>query len=338
MAWVACLAGVYAVSVASGEDTKTKRAVAVEGAKPDLAAVPYLGPGADKLSKDEYLRVYSQYIKESIRMGFPPRTCVEGPCEQGIAHLFSAAGLFTYPLPSGADVKSWKNSEGTLECYESGGTVAQVQRESGKALLRALAVHSKSPQAAQSVARACKEGPLKLERDGATGLERLAGIPVGYPHPLLCPESQGLIVRRLDFSGDRTGCRPTGFDDNSWVSQLRLSEESCGATLSDLQQTLSRKIAPTEFAKRERERQRARMRASVKANGGNAADADALWKRYYGGPIGHDVTMVGQAMRNVENCNQFQIGQTASAPAGGKTGAGGPTIEESSRGRGSKGR
>lgn len=331
------LTGALALAFAFASPAPAAETKSGKKAGTEKEALPFLGPGADKLSKDEYLRVYSQYIKESILMGFPPKICAESPCEQGLAQLFSGAGLFTYPIPSGGDVKTWKHSAGLLECYESGGTVAQVEREAGGALVRALAVLSKSPKAVAKVARACRQGPLQLERDAATGLERLAGVPVGYPHPLLCPESQGLIVRRLDFNKDRNACRPTNFQDNSWVSQLRLSNESCAATIADLKLALTKKIPPAEFAKRERERQRARVVGVVRERGGDAAAADAAWKEYYAGPVTHDVTMVGIAMRNVENCNQFHLGQTPAAPgtAGSETP---PGHGESSKGKGAQGK
>ena len=295
--------------------------------------LPYLGPGSDKLSPEEYMRTYSQYLKESILMGFPPRTCVENSCELGLAHLFSSSGLVTDPIPSGADIEVWKHSEGLRECYESGGTIAQVVREKGSAPLRAIVVFSKSPKAVKTLALACRDRDLTMERQEATGLERIAGVPVGYPHPLLCPESQGLIVKRLDLSGDRKECRPMGFEDNSWASQLRLSESSCAAGLNDLQLALQRKISPAEMAKRERERQKNRILTIVRAKGASQAEAEAIWKRNYTGPITHDVTVVGQAMRNIEYCNAFQIGQNPSLK--GKPGEGGE-VPSSSGGTGSE--
>jgi hypothetical protein len=288
--------------------------------------LPYLGPGSDKLSPEEYVRTYSQYLKESILMGFPPRTCVENSCELGLAHLFSSSGLFTYPLPPGADIKAWKHAEGIRECYESGGTLAQVVREKGGAPLRAVVVFSKAPKAMRALALACRDRDLTVERHEATGLERVAGVPVGYPHPLLCPESQGLIVKRLELSGDRKDCRPMAFEDNSWSSQLRLSEASCAAGIEDLQLALQRKISPGEMAKRERERQKSRIVAVVQSKGASAKEAEAIWKKNYTGPIAHEVTLVGQAMRNIENCNQYQIGQV-------KLGAGAPGQSEPAAGQ-----
>lgn len=281
---------------------------AKKAATPEVEApLPYLGPGADLLPPEEYKRIYTTYIKEAIQYGFPPDRCEADRCTIGLDYLFRTSGLYGYPMPAGADVKLWRAKDGTIECFESGGTIAQIARDGVGTLLEAFVVHSRSPRAAQALARACRNQRFTLETQPATGLERVAGVPVGYPHPFLCIGSQGLTVRRLEFSGDRTACSPKFFGDHAWERKLRLDEPGCRAVQADLRQAWQRQIQPGEFAKRERKRRAARIDAMVKERGGSKAEAAKILDRYYTGPIDHDLTVVGMAMRNLEVCNQVGL-------------------------------
>lgn len=282
-------------------------AAAPNGA-PGKTLLPYLGPGADKLSPEEYVKTYKDYIREAIQYGFPPDRCQGNRCDQGLDFMFRTAGLYAYPLPAGSDVKAWRHPEGIRECYESGGTVAQVERQKNGTLKSAVVVHARTPKAITKIGRACREQTLELNKDPKTGLERVAGVPAGYPHPYLCVESQGIVLRKLNFNlSQASDCHPVDFADNAWERQLRLSEGSCTETQSDLKQAWGGKISPNEFANRERARRKARVQEVVSANGGSAKDVERMLTQYYSGPIDHDLTLVGGAMRNLEYCNQLGL-------------------------------
>ena len=326
LAWGLGLVGIIILGL--GPD-----AIAAEKSK----QLPFLGPGTDTLSPVEYLRTYRKYIRESILLGFPPDKCASGSCDQSLAMLFRMAGLFTYPIPSGADVKKWKSKQGNLECYSSGGVLAQIERNpTGKALKAASIVYSKSPQAVKKLWRSCRRTPLRLQKDKDTGLERLAGLPVGYPHPLLCSGSQGLIVRRISFSGTKLSCAPSEYKDNSWTAGHRLDQNRCQSTQSDLKLAWAGKISARQFAKKERVRQRASARAVAVAGGANGKKADQIVDRYFRGLLDHELTYVGMAMRSLEMCNRLGMNLTPSRKTrtgdggggrGGKGGTGGTSAE-----------
>ena len=46
--------------------------------------LPYLGPGAEKLSKEEYERIYKNYIQTSILLGYPFFKEKAPPCDQAL--------------------------------------------------------------------------------------------------------------------------------------------------------------------------------------------------------------------------------------------------------------
>ena len=334
---VSCLL-VIAATPALAQQGKTKSKASGKAAQASQAVhLPYLGPGTDLLPPDEYLETYKRYIQESVRLGFPPDKCTGSTCEQSLAHLFRMAGLFYYPVPSGADVKVWKHKHSGRECYANGGVVAQVEREKGGALQAATIIYSKSPKAAKVIERACRTKLLEVKRDVATGLERVAGVPVGYPHPQLCPASQGLFVRSLNFNDSRTACRPTEFADNAWVSGMSLTEQRCRATQQDLKLAWQGKLSHVQFAQRERERQLQRAEARAMAKGASKKEAQKMVKRFFHGPLDHPVTYTGMAMRNLETCNLLAIGfdrESINRARGSSSGAG---EETSSGGRATKG-
>ncbi len=271
-------------------------------------AIPYLGPGLDKLSPQKYLEVYSKYIKESISLGFPPDRCSQGSCEQALSYLFRITGLFDYPVPPSGEIKSWISPKKTRECYTHAGIVAQIQREQGGALDKLVIVYAKSPKAIKRLVRTCRKRNLDLQKDRDTGLERLAGVPVGYPHPYLCPNSQGLYVRQLTFHKDRNACRPTNYSDNAWVNGYILNEDRCQATQNDLLLTWQGKIDARRFAEREQNRQYKRSISIAMDNGASKKEAKKMGKILFDSPMGFEVSYTGMAMRNLEACNRLGIG------------------------------
>ncbi|RYZ98528.1 MAG: hypothetical protein EOP11_20560, partial [Proteobacteria bacterium] len=69
-------------------------------------ALPYLGPGADKLSKEEYEKIYKNYIQTSLLLGYPLLRDSPEACAQALTATFRQAGMFGYPVPGeGAQVK-----------------------------------------------------------------------------------------------------------------------------------------------------------------------------------------------------------------------------------------
>lgn len=268
--------------------------------------IPYLGPGADKMAPDAYQKHYGDYIKEAISMGFPPSKCDDGACDQSIQQLFRKSGLFDYPVPGAAQVKSFKNR--ALECYMVGGVLAQVTRNRNRQLLHAIVVFSRSPKAMPTLWRACKEAPMRVQSAQKSGLEKLAGIPVGYPHPYLCGSSQGLYVRQLSFVQEGGDCRAVSYRDNSWANGNDVDEQMCRDIQQDVEYVWQEKLKPHEFVKRERQRTRRRLRARAIAQGATRGDANLLIRKLYAGPLDHDFTYVGIAMRNLEACNRFVVG------------------------------
>ena len=272
--------------------------------------LPYLGPGSDVLSPEEYIRVYSQYIRESIRWGFTPNKCEESSCERSLDYLFRTAGLFSYPVPSSEGLYTWIHPKKIRECYTSGGVVVQVEREPTGALKKVFMVYSRSPKAIIQLKRACKNKTLSLQRDEKTSLERVAGIPVGYPHPLLCSGSQGLFVRELIYNRSKTPCVPIEYRDNSWASGHSLSLTRCTQTKEDFARVWSKKMSSKEFAARERARQHSRLIRSAMQNGMSKQKAQETVKKYFVPPIDNELIYTGMAMRNIESCNRLGIGSS----------------------------
>lgn len=270
--------------------------------------LPYLGPGTDLLSPEEYIRVYSQYIRESIRWGFEPNKCEESSCERSLNYLFRSSGLFSYPVPSGADVYTWIHPKKIRECYASGGVVAQIERESTGALKKVFLVYSRSPRAAKRLKKVCKDKVLRLDRNPKTSLERVADIPVGYPHPLLCSGSQGLFVRELIYNRSSHSCVPMEYRDNSWNASHTLSLKRCSDTKDDFARAWSKNISPRDFAKKERIRQHNRLLRLAVKNGMSEQKAIEAVKKYFVPPIDNELVYTGMAMRNIEACNRLGIG------------------------------
>ncbi len=268
--------------------------------------IPYLGPGADRMTPEKYEKHYRDYIKEAIQMGFSPSKCEDGACEQSIQQLFRRSGLFDYPVPATVELKSWKNQ--SRECYMIGGVLAQVRRDRNRDLRNATVIFSKSPKAMPRLFRACKEKLLRVQQAQRSGLERIAGIPIGYPHPYLCSSSQGLYVRSMNFLQEKGECRAVNFVDNSWANGHDINERTCFATQKDVEYVWQNKLKPHEFVMRERKRTRQRLRARAVANGATRSDADLMIRKLYLGPLDHDFTYVGVAMRNLEACNQYIVG------------------------------
>lgn len=268
--------------------------------------IPYLGPGADRMTPEKYEKHYGDYIKEAIRMGFPPSKCEDGACTQSLQQLFRRSGLFDYPVPPTAELKTWKNA--ATECYMVGGVLAQVRRDRNKDLRSATVIFSKSPKAMPILFRACREKPLRTQQAEKSGLERIGGMPIGYPHPYLCSASQGLYVQSIDFLQEKGECRAVNYVDNSWSNGHNVNEKMCFETQKDVEFVWQNKLKPHDFVMRERKRTRTRLRAKAVAQGASRSDADLMIRKLYLGPLDHDFTYVGIAMRNLEACNQYVVG------------------------------
>ena len=100
--------------------------------KKEARSIPYLGPGADKLSPEEYEKIYKNYIQTSVLLGYPFSKEKAAPCDQALSSLFRSAGMFGYPVPVDAQQvqRSVKTSAGRkVETYEMAGLIVQVARE-----------------------------------------------------------------------------------------------------------------------------------------------------------------------------------------------------------------
>ncbi len=297
-------------------------------------ALPYLGPGADRMSPEEYQKVYKDYIQQSITLGYPFVEGAKSPCEQSLTAIFRQVGMFGYPVPAKAQQiqRAKKQLQGfQVELYEMAGVTIQLLREAKSgALDRLVLVNSTSTKASHALSQIAKFNILSVEKDKRTGLERLKGLPVGYPHPFLDTSAQGLYVRELKFNKSLDHCAPIAYTDNSWVGGFNLTDSICEETEKDVQGVWNNVIPPHTFADRERERMKVQMKKNAQSMGYTGETVDAMIARNFIEPYSNDVTVVGSAMKNIAECHQLAIGTSGQkkgdssepAPGTGNTGGG----------------
>ncbi|RZA06887.1 MAG: hypothetical protein EOP11_09165 [Proteobacteria bacterium] len=275
-------------------------------------ALPYLGPGADKLSKEEYEKIYKNYIQTSLLLGYPLLRDSPEACAQALNATFRQAGMFSYPVPGeGAQVKrTVRKVNGSLvENYELGGVLLQLQKNSGTdAPERLFWINSGSPKATRRLAEIARKEVLTLEKDKITGLERVMRIPVGYPHMLLGNEGQGLQVRIIRFNGKKDGCEPEEFSDNAWSGGFDLNDARCASLQDDVQKVWSKNLSTANFYERELKRMKDLAVKDAVARGTSPAEARALVDKNFVPPFAAEINVVGTAMKNLAQCNLFALG------------------------------
>lgn len=282
-------------------------------------ALPYLGPGSDKLSKEEYERIYKSYIQSSVLLGYPFLQNFPQACDQALDAVFRQAGMFDYPVPADAAgvQRSTKVVAGKkLESYELGGSLLQVTRLPSGALERLIWINSSSPKANRQLAQKMKSEILTLEKDKVTGLERVKGIPVGLPHPYLNPTGQGLIVRILRFNGRLENCSPTEFFDNGWSSGFDLNQARCSEVQNDAEKVWTSAMSPEDFYQRELSRMKAKALEEAKKNGASEVDAKKLVEKHFVAPFISEINVVGSAMRSLAQCKLVALGGNEKRAAG----------------------
>lgn len=275
-------------------------------------SLPYLGPGSDKLSKTEYERIYKNYIQTSILLGYPFMQDAPDACEQALSALFRQAGFFSYPVPGDA-LQVQKSVRGGTETYELGGMLIQLDRSKQGAPERLFWVNSSSPKASRRLIPLAKKESLTLEKDKVTGLEKVKGIPVGYPHPYLNASGQGLFVRVVKFNGKKEGCLPTEFFDNAWNTGFDLSNSRCQELRADAEAVWSEKMKPDLFRDRELSRLKERSRKTAEEMGLKAEEAKKFVEKHFVPPYTSEINVVGAAMRNLAQCNILALGQKEAA-------------------------
>lgn len=297
--------------------------------------IPYLGPGAEKLSPQEYERIYKNYIQTSILLGYPFLESRAAPCDHALNAIFRQVGMFGYPVPKEAQqvaraVRNVRKSK--VETYEMAGVLVQVVRDGKSGVLdRLVLVNSSSPKASRRLSQLVKNDVLSLEKDPVTGLERVMGIPVGYPHPYLSAEGQGLFVKILEFNGKGEGCYPTAFFDNSWIGGFDLDKARCSELQVDVEQVWSEKLAPQAFAERELKRLKEKSYKHALARGVKPEEARALVEKHYTAPLTNEVNIVGSAMRSLAQCNLLALGRTGETRS--QSGGEAPSAKGSSEGQ-----
>ncbi len=313
-----CLAALVAISFsvsALAAEPRAKKAA-------DAQAIPYLGPGSDKLSASEYERVYKNYIQTSVLLGYPFFKEQPAACDQALTAIFRGAGFLGYPVPAEAQQlkRGTRNLKGSkVETYEGAGILIQVARNSAGAPQSLILVNSSSVKAIRRLAGFAKTELLTLEKDPVTGLEKVRGIPVGYPHPFLTADGQGLFVKELRFNGKVDGCQPLGFVDNTWVAGFELSESRCAELQGEAEKVWHEEISPADFAERELKRMKdAAMKAAL-AKGTKEAEAKGLVEKHFQPPFTNEINVVGSAMRNLAQCNLLALGRAAKAPPKGSS-------------------
>lgn len=280
-------------------------------------AIPYLGPGSDKLSAGEYERVYKNYIQTSVLLGYPFFKEQPAACEQALTAIFRGAGFLGYPVP--AEAQQLKRATRAIkgqkvETYEGAGILIQVARNSAGAPASLILVNSSSVKAMRRLAGFAKSELLALEKDPVTGLEKVRGIPVGFPHPFLTADGQGLFVKELRFNGKAEDCQPLGFQDNTWVAGFDLSEARCADLQGEAEKVWREELSPGDFAERELKRMRDSALKAALAKGTKDAEAKALVDKHFQPPFTNEINVVGSAMRNLAQCNLLAIGRAGKAP------------------------
>ena len=254
----------------------------------------------------------------SVLLGYPFVDGARPACEHALRAIFRQHGFFDYPVPSeasGISRKKFVKSGAEVEFYENGGNLIQLVREGkSKALDRLFLVNSSSPKATRRLSLAAAKDVLSLEKDARTGLEKVKGLPVGYPHPFLQPDGQGLVVRELRFNRSLENCAPVAFTDNSWVGGFDLSTERCLETKTQVEAVWREEVSPKEFARNELERMRTKAIARAKAKGLSEQEAQKIAAQALQEPLTNEINVVGAAMRNLAQCNQLAMTQAPKKP------------------------
>lgn len=301
---------------------------------PAETAVPYLGPGGEKMTPEEYERVYKNYIQTSILLGYPLVREERQACDQALNNIFRQMGMFGYPVPGDAQqlqrtnktVKGYK-----VETYELGGGLIQLVRDGGNnGLLRLVLVNSSATRATRKLSQLARADIIDLETDPKTGLERVKGVPVGFPHPFLSKEAQGLYVKVLRFNGKVNGCEPIQYLDNTWTGGFDLSDARCVELKSQASRVWDGQLSTEDFYKHELNRLKDNAAKSAMKSGVTEAEAKALVEKHFTLPMTSEITIVGSAMANLAQCNLValgnmnarQKGETGAPADGGKTGSG----------------
>lgn len=300
-------------------------------AKPLSAAdapkpVPYLGPGIDKLGKEEYERIYKNYIQATLLLGYPLLRGPAAPCEQALSAIFRQAGLHTYPVPGdAAQVVRHTASVGgkKLEVYILGGMLVQLVRNAAGVPERLFWLNSSSPMASRRLVTAARKEVLNLEKDPVTNLERVKGLPVGFPHQLLGSEGQGLFVRVLRFNGSKDSCEPLEFFDNAWSGGFDLSDQRCSELSGDAARVWDGALTTEAFYQRELQRSKDRAVAAARARGLKEDEARALANKHFVPPFTAEINVVGAAMRSLAQCNLVALGRGGPKRPAGADGASG---------------
>jgi hypothetical protein len=316
-----------------------------QGKAGDAKALPYLGPGADKLSPEQYEKIYRNYIQASALLGYPFLKGQAAPCDHALNAVFRQAGLFAYPVPNEAQQITRATKvvgEEKMEAYESAGTLIQVvrDRKSG-GLKRVIWINSASPKATRRLGQIAKKEILTLKKDPVTGLERVKGIPVGLPHPFLAAEGQGLYVRILTFNGKVDACEPVDFVDNTWVAGFDLSENRCAELQFDAERVWKGQLSAQDFSDRELQRMKGNALKSALAKGEKEESARKIIEKHFVAPLTSEINVVGSAMRNLAQCNLLAIGRAGDKARGGKgqgTGRGGEASGSGAKGGTKSGR
>lgn len=273
--------------------------------------MPYLGPGADKLSKAEYERIYKNYIQTSILLDYPFLQGTPQACDQALHSVFRQAGLYAYPVPGDAQVqKSVKTIKGQkVETYISGGMTVQLARSAiTSAPERLVWINAGSTKASRRLNEIAKKELLTLEKDPVTGLERVKGLPVGFPHPFLNQAGQGLFVRILKFVSNKDSCRPEEFFDNAWSGGFDLSNDRCLELQGDAENVWAEKMKPAEFRDRELRRLKDRAKRNAMDTGLKEAEAQKMVDKHFVPPYTNEINVVGSAMRNLAQCKLLALG------------------------------
>lgn len=285
--------------------------------------MPYLGPGSDKLSKAEYERIYKNYIQTSILLDYPFLQGTPQACDQALSSVFRQAGLYTYPVPGDAQVqKSVRTVKGQkVETYIAGGMTVQLTRSSiTSAPERLVWINSGSTKASRRLNEIAKKDLLTLEKDPVTGLERVKGLPVGFPHPFLNQAGQGLFVKILKFVSNKESCRPEEFFDNAWSGGFDLSNDRCLELQGDAENVWAEKMKPAEFRDRELRRLKERAKRNAMDTGLKEAEAQKMVDKHFVPPYTNEINVVGSAMRNLAQCKLLALGNKVkreAPPSGG---------------------
>lgn len=276
------------------------------------ASIPYLGPGFENLSQADYEKLYKSYIQMSVLLGYTFSSEPKAACDQALDGIFRQVGMFAYPVPkdAGQVIRTTKILGGKkVETYEFGGITAQLVRKPGGPLDRLFLVTSSSPRASRKLSQVVRNQILELTKDPVTNLEKVTGIPVGFPHPLLLNDSQGLYVRMLKFEASDQSCVPIAYVDNSWVGGFSLSDSRCAELQGDVQEVWKEKMTSQQFVEKELARMREKVQAEAISKGKKPEEIKAMLDSTFVAPLTNSLNVIGAAMRGMAQCNFLAMGK-----------------------------